>query len=449
MGLKSQRASSFLLFLLGLGSLTQIFLFGCIALSELIAFAIAPFLYVTKYGELRRLGFTKMSNMLALVACALFASSWYNGTAYPFVIKSFASIYSVWAYFIVMAFLLKNNFNGLRWFLVGIFVSSIITIFAFNPAAQVSESGFSHVGAAETEDIVEGALFWSDKLRQLIQIPVGGFYYQVPILFAIMAPVVFILVVVSTTVSGRASAVAFIMSGVLILIGRKKRLSMNSIGRHFIFFLVAGIVLLFVVKQGYVYAARNGYLGTEAQSKYEHQSRKGNGFLTLLMSGRMGFFTAIPAALHRPIIGYGPFAEDREGYAARFVMEYGDEQDINEYLLTEQRAMSIGYRRQIPTHSYIMGAWVHYGVMGFLFYLWILVLLYQHIRKYAAAIPQWYGYFAMMIPYYLWHIFFSPFGFRWQFAMLMTCIFYARAVGKGLMRLPEDMELQARRYDAG
>lgn len=445
---KSHRIKSLMLFLSGLGTLTQIYFYGCLALTEFIIFVVAPILYVSGYHKLRKMGFCTFINMLFGVIVALFLSSWYNDTAYPFVVKSLASIYSVFAYFVVLTFLLKDNFNGLRWFLIGVFLSSLITIFAFNPTAQVSESGFAYIGAAETEDIVEGALFWSDKLRQLIQIPVGGFYYQVPTLLAILAPVAYIVVVVSTTVSGRASSVAFIMSGVLILIGRKKRSSMSSIGRHFIFYLVAGIVLLFVIKQGYVYAARNGYLGTEAQSKYEHQSRKGNGFLTLLMSGRMGFFTAIPAALHRPIIGYGPFAEDKEGYAARFVMEYGDDQDVREYLLMEQKAMSIGYRRKIPTHSYIMGAWVHYGVIGFAFYIWILVLLYQHIRKYAAAIPQWYGYFAMMIPYYLWHIFFSPFGFRWQFAMLMTCIFYARAVGKGLLRLPEDMEFEARRYDA-
>ena len=444
---KSYRMKSLLLFLLGLGTLTQIYFYGCLAFSELVIFFVAPVLYVTRYQKLRRMGFCVFINMLFGVIAALFVSSWYNDTAYPFVIKSLASIYSVFSYFIVLAILLKDNFNGLRWFLIGIFLSSLVTIVAFNPSAQVSESGFSYVGSSEVEDIIEGALFWTEKFKRLVQIPICGFYYQYPTIAAILTPVAYIAVVASTTVSGRASSVAFILSGVMIIIGRKKRKMMGSIGRHFFIFLFMGVLFLFAIKQGYVYAAEKGMLGADAQSKYERQSRKGTGLLRMLMSGRMGFFTAIPAAVHRPIIGYGPYAEDKEGYACRFVMEYGDDQDVKEYLMNEQRAMAVGYRRKIPTHSYIMGAWINYGLFGLIFYLWVLSLLYQHVKKFAAAIPQWYGYFAMMIPYYLWNIFFSPFGNRWEFAMLMTCIFYARAIGRGMIQLPEQLEWQAREYD--
>ncbi len=445
---RSRRTASFLLFTLGLGSLTQIYFLGCVSLSELAIFPIAPILYILKFGELRRLEFTKFINMLFLVVVSLLLSSWYNETAWPFVIKSFAVIYSVWSYFIVLALLFKSNMNGLRWFLIGVFISSIITIFVFNPTAQVSESGFAYVGATEVDEVVGGALFWTEKFKQLIQIPLGGFYYQFPVVAAILTPVIYIIVAISTTVSGRASAVAFIMSGVMILIGQKKRIMMGTIGRHFFLFFFLGIVSLFIIKQSYVFAAKNGILGADAQSKYESQTRRGSGFLTMLMSGRMGFFTAIPAALDRPIIGYGPYAEDKEGYASRFIMEYGDVQDIQEYLVAEQRAFAVGYRRRIPTHSYIMGAWVHYGIMGLIFYLWVLYLLYQHIKLYSSAIPQLYGYFSMLIPYTLWNIFFSPFNNRWEFAMLMVCIFYARSIGKGLIRLPEEMELEARKYDA-
>lgn len=444
----SHKTASVLLFMLGLGSLTQIYFLGCVSLSELVIFVIAPILYLKKYRIFRYMEFSHFINMLIGLIIALMVSSWYNNTAYPFVVKAFASIYSVLTYFIVVSYLLKDNFNGLRWLLIGIFVSSVITIVAFNPTAQVSESGFSYVGETETRDILEGQLFWSDKMRQLLQLVVGGFYYQCPLFISVLSPIIFIAVVVATTVSGRASSVAFIISGVMMLIGRKKRKSMGTIGRYFFLYIFIGISLLFLIKHGYVYAARNGHLGFEAKAKYETQSRKGDDLLTMLMSGRTGFFTAIPAALSRPLVGYGPYAEDVEGYAGRFIMKYGDEQEIASYLISEKKARVVGYMRQIPTHSYIMGAWVHYGLFGLIFYLWILYLLYQHIKKYAAAIPQWYGYLCMLIPYYLWHIFFSPFGQRWQFALFMACIFYARAVGKGLILLPYSMEIQAQKFDA-
>lgn len=135
------------------------------------------------------------------------------------------------------------------------------------------------------------------------------------------------------------------------------------------------------------------------------------------------------------------------GYAERFILKYGDDDEIRFYV---QRAMYLaqqGYRRMIPTHSYIMGAWVSYGVGGLVFYLWVLFLICRHIKKYTAAIPQWYGYFAMMLPYYLWNVFFSPFGNRWQFALLMACLFFSRAVGRGWMSLPYEMLQEIERHE--
>lgn len=430
---------SFFLFLLGLGSCTQVYFCGCIAISELVAFIISPVLYVADYPDLRRLGFTKFLNMIFLLIASLLISSWYNQTALPFVFKSLASMYSVWAYFVLYYKLLRNNLNGLKWLFIGVFLSSIISIFAFNPTAQVSESGFAYIGNAELEDIVRGQLFWLGKFKALVQIPICGYYLGTPLIVSILIPIMHLGLALATTVSGRASSIAFLISGAMIIVGRKNRASMMSICKHFFLYLIIGIVALLAIKQGYVFAAVNGYLSDDALTKYERQSRQGNSLLALLMHGRTGFFTAIPAALNRPIIGYGPSAADDEGYAERFVQKYGSEEEIVAYRIGEMKARLMGYRRTIPTHSYIMGAWVHYGIGGLIFYLWVLSLIYRHIKLYIAAIPQWYGYFAMMLPYYLWSVFFSPFGYRWQFALFMSCLFFARAVGKGLIPLPYEM----------
>ena len=188
----SHKASSVLLFLLGLGSLTQVYFLGCVSFSELVIFVIAPILYLKKYRMFRQLKFLHFTNMLIGLMISLIVSSWYNNTPYPYVVKAFASIYSVMTYFIVVSYLLKDNFNGLRWLLLGVFVSSLITIVAFNPTAQVSDSCFAYVGATETRDILESQLFWSDKIRQLLQLLVGGFYYQCPFFISVMSPIIFI-----------------------------------------------------------------------------------------------------------------------------------------------------------------------------------------------------------------------------------------------------------------
>jgi hypothetical protein len=385
--------------------------------------------------------------MVLMVMVSLFISSWYNHTAFPFILKSFATIYSVWAYFVVYYKLLRNNLNGLKWLFIGVFISSIISIYAFNPTAQVSESGFVQIGDAEVEDVIKGQLFWLRKFKDLVHIPLCGFYFNVPLLVSILIPIAHLGLALGTTVSGRASSIAILISGVMIFVGRKDRKKMAAIGKNFFIYLILLFLGVLVIKQAYVFAAKNGYLSDDALTKYEHQSAKGEGILSLLMSGRTGFFTALPAALNRPFVGYGPFAWDEEGFTERFILKYGSEQDLAIYRMSERRAMMLGYRRPIPTHSYIMEAWIHYGIGGLIFYLWVLFLLYQHIKKFAAAIPQWYGYFAMMLPYYLWNIFFSPFGYRWQFSLLMSCLFFARAVGKGLLQLPYNMILEVEKYE--
>lgn len=444
---QSRRKSSFLLFLVGLGSYTQVYFYGCIAISEICAFIVAPILFVTNYFALRQLRFISFLNMTLIMMGSMLISSWYNETAFPFVLKTAAAIYSIWAYFILFFVLLKDNLKGLRWIFVGVFLSLIITVFILNPTAQVSASGSIYGGSAEIEDVISGQLFWIGRFKALAQIAVCGFYLEFPLVLSLMQPIIFIGVAISTTVSGRSAAIAFIVSGAMMLVGRKNRLSMQSIGKHFFLCLFGGIILLFAVKQAYVLAAKKGFLSEEAQNKYESQTKHGSGILALLMSGRTGFFSAIPAALNRPIIGYGPGATDDDGYAERYVLKYGSEEDIAVFRMLEAKALLMGHKRLIPTHSYIMGAWVHCGIGGLIFYLWVLFLIYRHIKRYAAAIPQWYGYFAMMLPYYLWNIFFSPFGYRWQFALLMACLFFARAVGEGVMPLPYDMLQEVKKHE--
>jgi len=167
-------------------------------------------------------------------------------------------------------------------------------------------------------------------------------------------------------------------------------------------------------------------------------SLKGEQFETII-KGRQLF--------DKPILGYGPRAEDTNGYWMKFVSEYGDERDILSMQNSLALAAQHGQRVTIPSHSHIMGGWLHYGIFGFIFYAWILLLIYQHFKRHMGAIPQWYGFFASFVPYYMWNIFFSPFGSRWMFAILMTCIFYARAIGRGYLQLPIELEMQARSRD--
>lgn len=441
------KQSSFLLFLLGLGCETKIYFFGTIAFSELVTFFIAPLLLLKYWARMKHDGFLPFLYMLAFMIGGMFISACWNQTPFPFVIKLFAVFYGMFAFYIVFYILLHDNFKGVGWFFLGSFISGIITIWAFNPTADVSSSGFVYIGEAEVEDIIRGPLFWIGKVRGLGQLPILTAYLKTPLVYSIVTPILFVAFAMFTTVTGRAQSMCVLISSVMMLIGRKSRRRIQTIGKHLGLAISVGAVVLFAYKIVYSYAADNGYLGEEARTKYEHQTDRGKGSISMLVSGRTEFFIALSAIVDHPIIGFGPRASDTGGYAEKFLVKYGTEQDVLGYFLALQRNAALGFVRSIPTHSHIMAAWLWCGLPGLIFFLWVLYVIFRHCRYYAFVVPQWYGYFALIIPTMVWSIFFNPFGARYSLPLMMVLLLYAKAVGDGKMLLPYELEIEARKYD--
>ena len=444
---KDTRKSSFLLFLLGLGSATKVYLLGTIALSELVIFPLAPVLLLMNLQRLKQDGFTVFLNMLGLMTAGLFASSWWNHSPYPFVLKQFAVFYGFFAYYVAFYCLLRNNIKGLGWFFLGLFMSGVVTIWAFNPSANVDSSGFAFVADATVDDIIMGPLFWIGKVRGLGQLPIIAEYLKTPLAYSIITPILFVVFALFTTITGRGQSMCVLIGCAMMCIGRKSRASMAKIGKHFWTCLIVGAAVLFSYKIVYSYAAENGYLGEEALVKYKHQTDQGTGVLSMLMAGRTEFFIALTAIVDRPILGYGPRAEDTQGYAEKFLLKYGTTQDLASYFYYKMHYLSRGMVASIPTHSHIMSAWVWCGVPGLAFWVWVIYTIYRHIRFYSAAVPQWFGYFALMIPSILWGMFFNPVSSRFEMPLLLVCMAYARAIASGKLQLPYELEMEARKHE--
>ena len=74
MKLQSKKASSFWLFMLGLGSATKIFFLGTIAFSELAIFPLAPLILAQNWHRMKREGFLPFIYMLTFMSVGLFVS---------------------------------------------------------------------------------------------------------------------------------------------------------------------------------------------------------------------------------------------------------------------------------------------------------------------------------------------------------------------------------------
>jgi len=124
-------------------------------------------------------------------------------------------------------------------------------------------------------------------------------------------------------------------------------------------------VVIFIAAIGifklYEYAANNGLIGTSAEQKYEAQA---SGEYGVIIGGRSELLVSIRAIMASPIIGYGSWPKDCHFAALevqlRRKLGYGNEGSSNSCLL--------------PSHSFVFGTWIGAGILGALFWIWVLIL---------------------------------------------------------------------------
>ena len=443
------KSSSFWLFLIGLGSQTQFHFIGSLGISELPMYLLAPIFFVQDYALLKRDGFMPFIWLSISVVVGCCIASIMNHTTLIMFVKGLATPYSVFAIAVCFHRLLRKNLDGLKWVLIGVFLSSIICIFVFQPETYTSIGGEKRTGEEGVELMISHPLFWTGKISALTTLPVTAAYLSTPIMYSATVPIInaFLKVVFSMT-SGRAAGLVSVVSALFILCGRKSRSAMRSFNKKLPVILLVCSVAMAMFKSAYSYAAMNGMLGYEAQKKYLKQTSQGASAWRMLVSGRMEFFVGMMAAVDKPIVGYGPKAEDVKGYYEQFLRDYGAQEDYEEYMRNLAASMKEGLvYRVIPTHSHIMCSWVEDGIFGLAFWLYVLMIIYKCLRVYSSSIPQWFGYFCCVLPALVWDIFFSPFGSRVGTTLALVCVLLAKAVHERRIDLPIEMEMKARQHD--
>ncbi len=147
----------------------------------------------------------------------------------------------------------------------------------------------------------------------------------------------------------------------------------------------------------YSLAASHGYFGEKEQQRYARQSAGAAG---VLVGGRSEILASSQAVMDSPIIGHGSWAKD-----PKYVQIMNDKLEKLGY---QDKALSDS--DLIPSHSYLMGAWVEAGVVGAIFWLFAL---YVTVRGLIASYSIHF-YILPLILFeafsFLWDIPFSPFG---------------------------------------
>jgi len=170
------------------------------------------------------------------------------------------------------------------------------------------------------------------------------------------------------------------------------------------------------VFQMYNYAARSGLLGDDAQEKYRTQAY---GEYGVLLGGRSEVLVSSRAILDSPFLGHGSWAKDYQ-YSSLL-----DE-------LRQQAGYSTGIEDDkglIPTHSHLLGAWVEAGLLGAIFWVWILSLPVRVLMKPHGILDYLTPLMAFVAFLLIWDILFSPYGAERRFVTPYYIVVMLTALG--------------------
>ena len=183
-----------------------------------------------------------------------------------------------------------------------------------------------------------------------------------------------------------------------------------------LFIIVGSIGIL----QAYQYAARSGYLGEDAQKKYQMEA---SGKYGVLLGGRTELLASLPAVYDSPILGHGSWAKNRIYYIGEVraleLLRYKGALDISREELIDGL---------IPAHSYLLQAWVYGGIVGALFWVWVYVFVVRALMRVYPATVVLLPVAAFMAFSLFWDILFSPYGMTtrivvpYYIVLLASCV---------------------------
>lgn len=422
--------SSVILFLAGLFAMTEVYIGGFIAISELIFCVFAPFIFLKDIKSLKHDGFMPIIVMFVLTMIGCCVASNVNDIPSSYFRKGIAAIYTTLAVLVCMHRLLREDFSSVKWFFVGYAFSLVLNIFIFQRGSARHGDDISLISDVAFESTVNSVLFWSSRLPHWLYVPVRGWYLGVPNLYSLMASVAIAAIsLLSSSGSGRSAALCAIVTFGMLVFGRKSRESMLKLKKYIYVMFFSLLVLGLLSKFAYQRLALSGALGDAAARKYEQQTKSGTGIVNLLIAGRGQFFAGLYCAIKNPIIGYGPWAIDKDGVAGEFLAKYGTQEDYDIYLRYQMNEYLVARKNLVvPAHSCIIGWWIWYGIFGLLTWLYILWLYWRTVTRYFVAYVPWFGCMVTILPTAVWDAFFSPYGNRVMMALFFAMCLYLKAV---------------------
>jgi hypothetical protein len=304
----------------------------------------------------------------------------------------------------VLFWLLNDKPERVKYYLVGVILSDLLVRFFF---PQFSDLVVNQRGM--TFDEQDEVLFYYTYSPYFILI-ITLLYEKFSTLTLFF---LFIFGFVFLWGGSRANFLIYLMSAtILIFTGLNHDITRieQKIKKYKFTFLFFIVIAGFGISKTYSYLAETGMLGGAAQAKYEMQTVSKAGIL----GGRSSFFRGLIAVKHHPIIGVGSASNAKINDGQIILKEY--QNFAGEYTIGSNII------KNISGHSTILDWWLSFGLLSLPFWIWIIMLCCKCLTKYFFLSKQLTAYMIVGTISLLWDIFFSPFGFRIRYEVMIALI---------------------------
>ena len=379
-----------LVFIIPLSGFLEVNLVGRLFAPDIIMLALFPFIMLSM-GRRLAAPLPRMFIILGLVwLLGQVATDIIRSTPFHDYARGWANIIFTIINFCVIYLLINNRFRRLVLYATGL-VGGGILAFYFNPNIYTAGNPWKFgVGPSLTLLVILGAVWvtYNRSRHRFIPIFLVGFIGLFNIYMGFRS----------------LGGICLLTSVYLIAQSRMQYNRVNTIKIRLRTIVLLGLVLglgAFLTIEGYEQAALSGLLGNVAKAKYEAEA----GAYGLLLGGRTQILVSAQAVIDSPIIGYGSWAKNW-GYA----------EEINtlrkKFGYASQGVSKLGL---IPTHSHLMGGWVDAGILGAVFWFWVLFLPVRVL----ACLHRAKSYLVPLIVFLalllIWNVLFSPYGAEYRF----------------------------------
>jgi len=375
-----------IVFLIGFTGQFTVFFIGAFPIGEIILVPLLPFLIALYWRKIIKRDMIPVFGLMALWLFGQVATDIIRKTPTLDAMRGFAAITFFAIDLAGVAALLRGNDRHKVVFFIGNGLGSISFVMT-QPSHDFWKFGIGY-GTMMIAVIV--SCYFYRRRRHMITGAIFVAIVMANLLFNYRSPILFALVVMALTLPIVPEQI--LRFRVLPRSGSFARIAV----------LAATAVVAALVAQRLVsWATAKGLAGEEAQAKNLRQEESKHG---ILLGGRPEILVSSRAVIESPIIGHGSWAKDAK-YAEMLYdiqVENGIEQSFEDVWGTE-----LGL---IPAHSHLMGSWVWAGILGAVFWVYILVLVVKGIVVVANQHPPLAPLYGWLLVGYVWAIPFSPFG---------------------------------------